>query len=209
MRLANQLFGGTRAVLHELEPALDALRASHGNNARAFSLLDVGTGLGDIPARARMLARRRRVTLVTFGLDASEVLARAARTELLPTTRGDALQLPHADHSIDIVMCSQLLHHFDRDRCIRVLRELDRVARRRVIVSDLRRSWLAAGGIWLASWVLRFHPVSRHDGVLSVFRGFTKAEMRELVRTATGHTPAVRWHAGFRLSASWVPQEVI
>jgi len=86
-----------------------------------------------------------------------------------------------------------------------VLRELQRVARLRVIVSDLRRSWLAAAGIWLASFPLRFHPISRHDGVLSVLRGFTAAELSAHVVRATGTVPAVSRRLGWRVTASWTP----
>jgi ubiquinone/menaquinone biosynthesis C-methylase UbiE len=202
--LANRLFGGARAVVRELAPALDAAR---GNGTRALTLLDVGTGLGDIPTRARAAAARRGVRLTTLGLEWSEALARAAGSAALPTVRGDAMRLPVRDRAVDVAMCSQLLHHFERPAAVALVRELDRVARRRVIVSDLRRSWLAAAGIWLASWVLRFHPVSRHDGVVSVLRGFTSEELREIVRAATGRTPRVRWRAGFRVCASWNPME--
>jgi len=78
-----------------------------------------------------------------------------------------------------------------------------RVARRCVIVSDIRRSWLAAAGIWLASFLLRFHPVSRHDGVTSVMRGFTVDELSLLVGEALGGAAQVRRHPGFRVTASW------
>jgi len=84
-----------------------------------------------------------------------------------------------------------------------VLRELDRVARRRVIVSDLRRSWLAACGFWLVAWPLRFHRVTRHDGFVSVLRGFTAAELSAHVLAATGRRAEVRRHIGFRITASW------
>jgi hypothetical protein len=77
-----------------------------------------------------------------------------------------------------------------------------------VIVSDIRRSWLAAAGIWLASWPLRFHPVSRHDGVVSVLRGFTRAELGAVVAAAVGVTPRVRRHRGFRVTAAWTPRAV-
>lgn len=203
--LANRLFGGTRAVLIELRGCL--AEPGRGGAAGELSLLDVGTGLGDIPAGARALARRRGVRLRTFGVDGSEPLARAAASDAHPSVCADALRLPVRDGSVDVALCSQLLHHFDHAGAVRLLRELDRVARRHVIVSDLRRSWLAAAGIWLASWVLRFHPISRHDGVVSVMRGFTSNELRELVRAATGTTPRVRWHAGFRLCAVWEPGE--
>jgi SAM-dependent methyltransferase len=195
---SNALFGGAHAVLAELD---DLLRPP----GSAFSLLDVGTGLGDIPAHVRAQAARQGVTVCTVGLDTSETLAFAAHDAALPVVRADALHLPVADRAFDVVLCSQLLHHFRGDDGIVLLRELDRVARRRVIVSDIRRSWLAAAGIWLASWPLRFHPVSRHDGVVSVLRGFTIDELGAVVRTAVGVTPRVRRHRGFRVTASWVP----
>jgi hypothetical protein len=82
---------------------------------------------------------------------------------------------------------------------------MDRVARCRVIVSDLRRSWIAAAGLWLVSFPLRFHAVSRHDGVVSVLRGFTAEELTDTVRQAVPRTPTVRERAGFRVTASWSP----
>jgi SAM-dependent methyltransferase len=200
---SNALFGGAHAVLVELD---DLLRPPSGpDGTRALSLLDVGTGLGDIPAHVRAYAIERGVTLCTMGLDVSETLAMAARASTLPVMRADARHLPVADGAVDIVICSQLLHHFPGDEGAALLRELNRVARRRVIVSDIRRSWLAAAGIWLASWPLRFHPVSRHDGVVSVLRGFTLDELSSVVRAAVGVAPRVRRHRGFRVTASWAP----
>ena len=197
---ANALFGGTRAVLVELRIALCGIRSP------TTTMLDVGTGMGDIPARARRDAARLGVELRTFAVEGSEPLARAANARELPVVRADALRLPFARRSVDIAICSQLLHHFERERGLVLLRELDRVARRRVIVSDLRRSWVAAAGIWAASFPLRFHPVSRHDGVVSVMRGFTPKELRELIRTAVNSTPVVRKRLGFRTTASWEPR---
>jgi hypothetical protein len=92
----------------------------------------------------------------------------------------------------------------DRD-AIRLLRELDRVARHRVIVCDLRRSWAAVAGLWLGAYPLRFHPVARHDGIVSVKRGFTGAELTRLVSAAVGVGPVARRSFGFRLSVSWAP----
>ena len=105
-----------------------------------------------------------------------------------------------------MVTCSQVLHHFADDEAAAVLRELDRVARVRVIVADLRRSWLAVAGIWAASFPLRFHPVSRHDGMVSVLRGFTAAELEARVVDAIGAPADVRRRLGFRVTASWAPR---
>ena len=199
---SNALFGGAHAVLTELD---DFFRGPASDGTRSFSLLDVGTGLGDIPARVRDHGERHGVSVCTIGLDTSETLALAAHGTAMPVLRADARRLPIADRAFDVVTCSQLLHHFRGDDGALLLREIDRVARRRVIISDLRRSWLAAAGIWLASWPLRFHPVSRHDGVVSVLRGFTLDELRSVVHAAVGVTPRVRRHRGFRVTASWAP----
>jgi 2-polyprenyl-3-methyl-5-hydroxy-6-metoxy-1,4-benzoquinol methylase len=193
---SNRLFGGTRAVLRELR----AIAAELPSRVR---LVDVGTGLGDIPAAAQDAMARRGVSVETIGVDASESLLRESRRRLQGVVAGDARRLPLADGSADVVICSQVLHHFFDDDLKLLLAELDRVSRGWVIVSDLQRSWLAAGGFWLASSALRFHEVTRVDGMTSVLRGFQPSELESMVRSATGVTPTVRGGVFWRLTARW------
>ena len=195
---ANALFGGISSAMKEIEEAL-------GEVPRRATLLDVGTGLGDIPCRARTFAAEKGIDLTTVGLDSVLVLTRASRHAVNIAVCGDALHLPFADRSVDIVMCSQVLHHFIAADAARLLREMDRVARVRVVVSDLRRSWIAAAGLWLVSFPLGFHAVSRHDGVVSVLRGFTREELSDTVRDAIARKPVVHQRRGFRITASWTP----
>lgn len=195
---SNKLLGGLRAAVAAFESILPTLSDD-------AIVLDVGTGLADIPARVRDVARSNHRTLTMIGVDEAWTLLDADRSRLDAGVCAHALQLPFRDHSIDVVMCSQILHHFDDADAGGFLREMNRVARRAVIVSDLRRSWIAAAGFWLVSFPLRFHRVTRHDGVLSVLRGFTSAELARLVKTATGITPRVDRRIGWRLSAVWSP----
>jgi SAM-dependent methyltransferase len=195
---ANALFGGISSAMKEIEDALEAV-------PRRATLLDVGTGLGDIPCRARSFAAEKGIDLTTVGLDSVLALARASRHAVNIALCGDALHLPFADRSVDIVMCSQVLHHFIAEDAARLLREMDRVARVRVVVSDLRRSWIAAAGLWLVSFPLGFHAVSRHDGVVSVLRGFTREELSDTVKDAIARKPVVHQRRGFRITASWTP----
>ena len=194
--LSNRLFGGVHAMRAELAPLF-------GRDARELSLLDVGTGTGDIPSRLVREAARRGVRLRVLGLDDPPELVAATREWPIEAVTANALALPFADRSIDIVCCSQVLHHFEQRDALQLLREMHRVARRCVIVADLRRSWLAAAALWLISFPLGFHPVSRHDGVVSIFRGFTGAELRTLVREAVGEDAKVRRRFLFRVTASW------
>jgi SAM-dependent methyltransferase len=199
--LSNRLFGGVSAVLAEVRPIVAAAHAS----GQSLSLLDVGTGLGDIPARAAREATALGARLTTYGLEINHGLAAGCRERAGTAVAGTALALPFADSSVDLVTCSQVLHHFEARDAARLISEMQRVARRRVIVSEIRRAWLAAAGLWAASWALGFHPISRHDGVVSVFRGFRAEELRALVQQATGRTASVRDRRGFRVTASWSP----
>ena len=197
---SNRWLGGLRAASRELRDVL-------GRAPRdvPLTLLDVGTGLADIPHEAARAARLLGVGLTTIGLDGAPSVLLQARQRTSFVVCASALALPFADGSIDVVLCSQLLHHFGEADAARLLRELDRVARHAVIVSDLRRSWIAASGFWLASFPLRFHRVTRHDGVVSVLRGFTQRELHELVGDAVAAAPTVTRRLGFRLTARWRP----
>lgn len=197
---ANRLFGGTHAIVREMRTIARALPAGS-----SLLHLDVGTGLGDIAAAASRALQAHGVQARVFGLEHTAALAHAARTRCDGALVGDALALPFSDASIDVVTCSQLLHHFADVEATQLLRECMRIARVAVIVGDLRRSWLAVAGLWTSSFLLGFHPVSRHDGVVSILRGYTPRELDALVRGAAPGTVTTRRSLGFRVTAVWSP----
>lgn len=195
--VSNTLLGGRAAVTFGVRRLLDRTQPR-----RPITLLDLGAGAGDI---ADYLARRAAGgshAIVPVALDWHREAARLCRKRGIVATVGDVDALPVGPAGVDIVVASQLLHHFSRDAVIALLRELDRVARLGVVIADLERRRAAALGIWLASFALAFHPVSRHDGVLSVQRGFTRAELATLLEAA-GVTATVHHRPGFRLVAEW------
>lgn len=193
----NTLLGGRAAAAFGLDLLLRGTPA-----AQRLTLLDVGAGSGDIAPHLARRAARRGVALTPLAVERHPVAARLCRQAGLPTAVGDGGQLPLADRSADIVLASQLLHHLERRSAVALLRELNRVARLGVIVADLRRHPLAALGIWLASYPLRLHPVTRQDGVTSVRRGFRRHELEQLLREA-GVAGAVFRRPGYRLVAVW------
>jgi len=197
---SNRWLGGLRAAVLEAREVLPLLGSS-------ATLLDVGTGLGDIPRRLSREASAAGRSLTTIGIDEAESLVQAVRGHVSHAVCAHGEALPFRDHSIDVVLCSQLLHHFETADAKALIRELNRVARRAVIICDLRRSWIAAAGFWLVSFPFRFHPVTRHDGVVSVLRGFTAGELANLVMSAVGVAPHVQRRLGFRLTAHWSPTQ--
>lgn len=207
----NNLFGGTRAVLEALEPFFR--RSGNGQQAtgdRRWTLLDVGTGLGDIPRTAARAARRHGITLRLIGVERNRTAARLAREAdggaPLATILADGGAPPLGLRSVDVVIASQVLHHLPRDTAVRWITTFDRLARRAVVLADLRRSRLAMAGVWVAARGLGMSAVTRHDAVVSLRRGYTKQEFEGMLTEAGIHA-VTRYRPGFRIVASWSPGE--
>src|SRR4051812_23866081 len=142
---SNRFFGGARAVQRAFDEIVLAL-------PRDAVLLDVGAGMGDIDAAVTARARHAGVSLACVGVDMSHTLLRASNGRLQDCVVADAAALPFRDGSVDVALCSQLLHHFDTTAAGRVVAELDRVARQAVVIADIRRSWFAAIGFWISAF---------------------------------------------------------
>lgn len=196
---ANRWFGGTAAMRRGLARALAGLPAG-----ATVTLVDLGTGLGDLPRAATRWAARRGVRLVAVGLERSPVAARLATAGGVPCAVGCAGATPLRDKSVDIVLVSQLVHHLAHESVVRLFRECDRVARRAVVVADLRRGRLGPLVYWVGARALRFDPITVADGLTSLRRGYTADELRALLRAAGVHATVER-RPGYRLVATWRP----
>lgn len=178
------------------------------SDAQPLTVLDVATGGGDIP---RWLARRRGSVVLIAG-DLHPQMLRLARgwSAGLPIRflRCDARRLPFGDRSVDLVLCSLMLHHLSEVDAVQTLRELGRVARRRLVVNDLRRSRTAYVLIWLITRFSR-NRLTRYDSPASVERSFTPAELESLARTAgldRGGSFRVVRHPYYRMALVYEPE---
>jgi len=196
IRNLNRWFGGTSLALNTV------LRLTSG--CTAVSVLDVATGSADIPLALWHTLRRAGLEPSIVALDSSaEVLAEAAAQlggGAVELQQGDARALPYPDDSFDIVLCCLALHHFSPSEATSVLREMWRVARRGIIVTDLRRGYLAYASTWLATRTVARNRLTRHDGPLSVLRAYTPDELSGLARRAGIPNPTIERHIFFRQS---------
>lgn len=199
IRRANRYFGGTRAVIDTLQPVLRGLSERRSG---VITVLDLATGSADIPIALATHAERDGIALSVVATDLQpEILANAlvgGRAIRIALEQADARSLHYADDAFDIVTLALALHHFEPDDAMLVLREMRRVGRHALLVSDLARTWPGYVGSWLFGHVLTRNRLTRHDAPLSVARAYTPAEALELARAAGWRNARVRPVLPFR-----------
>jgi len=193
---SNRWLGGVAAAWHGVE------RLLAGRYPASLTLLDIGTGVGDLPAMIARRLEQRGTRVSPIGLERHPVAAKLARAAGLATILGDGLTLPLPDRSVDLVMASQVAHHLPPAGVIGLAREASRVARLGVVVADLRPSRLGRWGFWVASRVLSFDRATRDDGQLSLRRGFRPRDLATLLDRA-GISATVTARSRARIVAYW------
>lgn len=183
LRRVNRWLGDSRALRRSVLPELAR------DATPEFSLLDVGAGSGELLREVALWARRsgRRARLVGLELNAraAEGLAEESRDfREIESVRGDVLRMPFDAGAFDYVMCSLFTHHFRDDACVQVLKEMARVARRRVYCIDLHRHPVAYYFYTTAGRLFLHNRLVREDGALSILRGFRPRELSRLAERA-------------------------
>jgi SAM-dependent methyltransferase len=178
IRRVNRLLRYTRATVGHLDRFSRTWRAGE-----SITILDVATGSGDIPRAIAEWSKRRKFDVRITGLDRHAQTAGIARDlsqshPQIRIVRGDAMSLPFADGSFDYVHTSMFLHHLDDDQVVRVLMEMNRVARRGIIAADLLRHRRAY--FWISLFTVFSHPIIKHDARVSVAQAFVKDDVLSL-----------------------------
>ncbi len=198
LRSINNQLGNRRTILRELSRFL--VDEERNFVEGPFTVLDVGSGSGDLPQAIQAELSRRFLKSRVVTIDHDPIAARESGRLGLHSTRGDALRLPFADASIDLVTAVKFAHHFSDARLATLIGEMARVARRRVLILDIRRDWIAYWGFIVWSRVFTSNRLVRYDGPLSVLRGFTPSELLDLSRPLTHFSWSVSRHLGFQLT---------
>jgi SAM-dependent methyltransferase len=98
----------------------------------AHNLLDVGCGAGIL----LKLLRESRPEIEALGLERSRPTTEAGRRLFgVNIVEGSASELPFADKSFDVVTASEVIEHLPYGTYERALRELQRVARRFIVIT--------------------------------------------------------------------------
>lgn len=167
LEIINKWLGGVRAIERFLPASPDA----------NLLMLDVAAGACDV---SEALLQKRPCRIVSLDINARGLKLAHRSWPLV----GDALDLPFRDGTFDVVMSSLFFHHLSNENCVRVLGQMWRIAKRRVLVNDLHRHAVAYFSIRVLTSLFSRSRMVRHDGPVSVRRAFRPSELLDIAGRA-------------------------
>ncbi|WP_216329829.1 class I SAM-dependent methyltransferase [Deinococcus aestuarii] len=176
-RVVNAVLSGWgRVYRQEIRP--------HLHPERPRTLLDVGSGGGDVPRAFATWARRDGLALDVLGIDADPRAVAFAR-ELPPMPGVQFRQVLSGDlvregRRFDFVTSNHLLHHLTADELAMLLHDSERLCAVKVLHSDLERHPWAYRLFSVAARPFP-HSFIREDGLTSIRRSYTRAELQATV----------------------------
>ena len=217
----NHHLGGHQVLVDGVRRAMKLLGSSQhsvggqGKSECRFRIVDIGCGSGDgLRSIARWARKRSAGPLELVGHDANphvvthaqalskaypeiryEVRNALGTREQITETSADAS--PSYGKAKQIAICSLFLHHLS-DTEIQKWIQLQLESSDAVVISDLERSQLAHGLFRTLSKVARFSDMTKHDGLISIRRGFRRKELERIATSSSARCHQLRWCWAFR-----------
>jgi SAM-dependent methyltransferase len=171
-------------------------------NRKKVSICEIGCGGGDNLRVLSRYCRKRQIGVTVTGIDSNAHCISVAREKW---QGGDANWVCSDYRSVnfdnekpDIIFSSLFCHHFTDEELVFMLLWMESNAKLGWYINDLQRHPLAYYSIRrLTGWWSRSYLV-KNDAPLSVLRGFTRGEWKELLRRAGIIHYSIRWKWAFR-----------
>ncbi|MDC7993518.1 methyltransferase domain-containing protein [Altibacter sp. HG106] len=187
LKTVNRLLGGNEVTLSGIEQLLPKHPLT-----RPITILDVGCGDGEMLRQCARYFRSKNQEIKCLGIDANphileEAATRSADFQNIRFQKHDVFSTNASLPPFDIACCTLFLHHFKNDQIRLLLQQFSEQAALGVVVNDLARNRWAFELFKLFGSLFLKSKIAKHDGLVSVARGFKKEELLELSNTIEGH----------------------
>jgi SAM-dependent methyltransferase len=204
VNMVNRWLDGFKFTLQAIKKVMQDNPRSH------YRILDLGCGDG---AMLRYLSRHLTDVSVEFiGMDLSgQSIKKAAEKsrgdERLSFRESDILKIPNQQASCDILLCTLTLHHFDDSQIPVFLKRFIEISSLAVIINDLHRHRIAYLLFKYLSPIFIKHPISRHDGLISIASGFKEVDFKRYAQQIGVQRDRLKWKWSFRYIWTILPHE--
>lgn len=173
----------------------------------AVSVLDVGSGGGDMLRRICRLLNRRGLTADLAGVDlnpwSKQSAAQSTPPEMHIAYETSDIFLFDRSRRADFIICSNFTHHLSDSELVRFIHWMEDHAVRGWFINDLHRHPLPYYFIKVLFGILPLNRLTANDGPISVSRAFTATDWRLiLVESGVGDRAKVEWFFPFRYAVA-------
>jgi ubiquinone/menaquinone biosynthesis C-methylase UbiE len=194
LRHINRWFGGIAATQSMITEVARKLGVS------SLSVLEVAAGAGYVPQAVSTRMQTLGVQLQVTLLDRAHSHLNNSSGNGTSAVAGDALALPFADGSFDLVSCCLFAHHLEPQEIVEFVNDGLRVCRAAVIINDVVRDPIHLALVYVSLPLYRSR-VTHHDAPASVRRAYTIEEMHQMLRQTTAARVEVERYPLFRMGA--------
>jgi 2-polyprenyl-3-methyl-5-hydroxy-6-metoxy-1,4-benzoquinol methylase len=197
LKRVNKMLGGNAITLNGIG---QLLQGQHANNT--ITILDIGCGDGELLRLCAQWGAKKGINVHLIGIDANAHILKEAkkRSIEIKNTTFKVLNV-FAEKEIlpefDIALCTLFLHHFNERQIEDLLNRLVKKAQMGVVINDLHRSFWAFWLFRLYSSLFLKSRIARHDGLVSVARGFKRKELKLISEKIIG-VHQLKWKWTFR-----------
>ena len=170
---------------------------------RPATILDIGSGYGDLLRVVARWASARSLDVRLMGLDRNPFAGQVAERVLgSQNIKWIAEDLFNHQGGADIILSSLFAHHLDDSQLVRFLEWQEANARIGWFVNDLLRHPFSYYGFTALSRLMLWHPFVRHDGPVSISRAFVPADWTAVLAQSGVRGARVEPWFPFRLCVS-------
>jgi 2-polyprenyl-3-methyl-5-hydroxy-6-metoxy-1,4-benzoquinol methylase len=168
-----------------------------------IKIADVGCGSGENLRQIAKWAKQENISVELFGIDAnlnSINLAKSlsAKFDNISFMQQNVFDDDFNQQQFDIITLSLTLHHFKDKDIKKLLPILYQNSNLGLVINDLQRHWLAYVLFQLYSSVLMKSRIAKHDGKVSILRGFQKNELENFSTFVKPKNLHLEWCWAFR-----------
>lgn len=192
----NQLLGGNKITIEGVRLLIEGKPKS-----TPIRILDIGCGNGDMLRALADYALKNELNFSLVGVDANRfTIQHAAQlSSNYPNIRYECKDIfEDFDVDCDIVLCTLTLHHFKDTEIIQLLSNIKQQAKVGILINDLHRSALAYYLFKALCFVFSLNDMSREDGLVSILRGFKKADLLRYTEALQAKSFSIKWKWAFR-----------
>lgn len=192
----NKLLGGNSVTIDGVKKLLDGT-----DKNRTIKIVDIGCGNGDMLRILADFAKQKQLNFELIGVDANQFTINHA-TQLSVNYHNISYQCDDifkdeiAD--CDIILCTLTLHHFKDQEIINLLSRFKKAASLGIVINDLQRSALAYYLFIGLCFVFGLNHMSKEDGLVSILRGFKKADLQLYSKQSQLKNCSIKWKWAFR-----------